>query len=808
MKILCALFTLLLTVSLSFAQTVVGPQSVGPPGVVVGADGAGNLIGHVPTIGDIATPNPQTASNSSIYFGGPQIQLGVDNPNGIVAGNILFVQVIPDTDNFAYCVVTAIDAFGFLSCNITFIQGGGAVFSQFAITVVNGYDTNSVPPWAGMGVDGTTAVTFPTVGQTVNLTLDTGKVFQYSSPAYCYAFNDPQNSWFAGFFTSYNTSTGASSIVATAVSSVGANQTGWTCSLAPLAGPNASLNNWASDNLTIPSTTPTDMTFTTVVASQYFPIQGQVLITCTTATTKQMTGQVKAYSGSTMVVTVTSVLAGGGTACSAWAFYLTTGPTTRISLYQMNGLVMSGIGTTTLTVTAGSVRDSTDTVDLVLPSSATISTGSSTSFVTVAGNGTISPPTVGTTIPGTGSNFTSLFTASGKLTDLDNQTAAFGIANVRQPSVISWQNGGSNTYETTTVTNDTSLAVPDTIASGATNVAYSRGGQPTTLLANIGAHAVYGAVLARKDADGTIAVEITSFTISGTPDLPSGYTYYRVLGYFSTFNTSPGGSFQNIVSITQIMGAVTASVGVAGQCLVSNGAAYQPSSLCPKAVYSATITPTTVTGSISSVNTGTGVITWSTNHGLTTGQCVRGIGTVPTGFTVGQMFYVNALSATTFALYTTLANALADTSRVTLSTTTTGATMVDFVYSGVFSIGFSAVAPVCGTPGSTTQMWDLNLTNALATTAGLAECFAGNMVDSAGTTRGSWMQSLSNPAFTSTVLIQFNVGANQFTNTAGTANGTWAQQATTAETVRCKIWGALDEPIPANDNDLIERAVA
>jgi hypothetical protein len=38
--------------------------------------------------------------------------------------------------------------------------------------------------------------------------------------------------------------------------------------------------------------------------------------------------------------------------------------------------------------------------------------------------------------------------------------------------------------------------------------------------------------------------------------------------------------------------------------------------------------------------------------------------------------------------------------------------------------------------------------------------------------------------------------------------GIWAQQGTNAFTVNAWIWGALDEPIPANDNELIERAVA
>lgn len=36
--------------------------------------------------------------------------------------------------------------------------------------------------------------------------------------------------------------------------------------------------------------------------------------------------------------------------------------------------------------------------------------------------------------------------------------------------------------------------------------------------------------------------------------------------------------------------------------------------------------------------------------------------------------------------------------------------------------------------------------------------------------------------------------------------GIWAQQGTNAFPVNAWIWGALDEPIPANDNELIERA--
>ena len=49
---------------------------------------------------------------------------------------------------------------------------------------------------------------------------------------------------------------------------------------------------------------------------------------------------------------------------------------------------------------------------------------------------------------------------------------------------------------------------------------------------------------------------------------------------------------------------------------------------------------------------------------------------------------------------------------------------------------------------------------------------------------------------------------NRRVSARGVNPGTWAQQGTTAFKVKIWVWGALDEPIPANDNDLIERMAA
>jgi hypothetical protein len=72
--------------------------------------------------------------------------------------------------------------------------------------------------------------------------------------------------------------------------------------------------------------------------------------------------------------------------------------------------------------------------------------------------------------------------------------------------------------------------------------------------------------------------------------------------------------------------------------------------------------------------------------------------------------------------------------------------------------------------------------------------------------RGTW-QSSAFETYTSTSLVVIpNTGL--VNPTGGLNPGTWAQQGTTAFKVKIWVWGALDEPIPANDNDLIERMAA
>lgn len=211
----------------------------------------------------------------------------------------------------------------------------------------------------------------------------------------------------------------------------------------------------------------------------------------------------------------------------------------------------------------------------------------------------------------------------------------------------------------------------------------------------------------------------------------------------------------------------------------------------PKAIYQATITPTAVSGNASSINTGTEVITWSTSHGLATGDCIIPVTNAPGGTTNLSPYYVNALSSTTFSLYLTLADALADTNRVNL-TSSTAMTMRKLVASNVISFGMSATNPIGGKAATTAMGLDFNLGTALSSAVAACVLQGANLVD----TNAVAAVGLSGypTTITTSVITYANAGISVSLNT-GTAvpkpPGTWSQQGTTAFTVSFFVWGDL-----------------
>jgi hypothetical protein len=763
-RLFAAFLAVLIAATPVYAQIPIPvPQTVSPPFVPNGLDETGTFTARSIYQSDIQSPLPSSTVTANVDLEPGQLYFPLDNPSGFFEGLGVQFTSVNDPSNYAVCIITAINASGNTTCNTTVVQGGGIIDNNWIAQVVGGSTLEGVPVWAGLAVDGNDSVTIPSArGAVINITLEAGKTFRQNSTVYVWAPQDQINSWYEAIVLSYNTTTGVTSLFVTETSNSGSTWSLYYVSLITVQGPNGYLVGYSSSNLT--PTAGNSFTWVTQ-AGQFFPVDGQVIVNDLNTAGNYYVGKVKAYSGTSLIITIAGNGAyGTGTASSSWSIYLTTGPTTRISQFQMNGLQISqtvSFGGASLlgavAINSGSIRDTTDTVDLIYSGGTVDLTGSTPIQVGQSGTAT----SAGTAVTGTGTTFTTSFSITATLNDYTNQVTATNSSNITSyPSIINTGVGLGTSASTLAIADDTHLTSGSNL--GAAGSAVNRGGHLTI---DITSSIAYGIVLARNDSNGNTEIDVTSFTPSGLPDLPSGRTYYRIIG-----------------AIVAVYNGTNFSMAI-----------YQPlatqfaTQLIPKAIWSGTITPTAVTGSISSVNAGTEVITWSTNHGLTTGQCVRGIGTVPTGFTVGQMFYVNALSATTFALYTTLANAIADTSRVNLTTTTTGATMVTLVYSNTFNVGFSTVAPIAGAPGSTTMHFDFNLTNALASTTGVVNILTSNLVDSAAGTGQFWQAGPGSFTFSSTTLVSLSVNYRSIASNLN--QGTWVQQALTSWTVYVQIWG-------------------
>ena len=275
----------------------------------------------------------------------------------------------------------------------------------------------------------------------------------------------------------------------------------------------------------------------TVTAGKFFPIGGKLLIKALEDRTVVLIGKVEAYSGTSLVVTKNATNATGSTSYTSWAIALLDAPQDKIQKYSINGLRVSQNFTDwkDIDVQAGSVRDSTDTIDLILPSSITkrldaaFAAGTNQGAYTVSANlsGTIS--TAGIDVTGTGTNFIGeLYQAgavspySADLLDQFNKGVlidnAYGDANA-EPNIIS---GGVSASFSNSGTSDTIGFT--SVALGVSGATYARGGWVVT-------NGRYAICVVRKDTDGSIDVCASSFAPNGEPDLPSGYTYYRAIAY-------------------------------------------------------------------------------------------------------------------------------------------------------------------------------------------------------------------------------------------------------------------------------------
>jgi hypothetical protein len=280
----------------------------------------------------------------------------------------------------------------------------------------------------------------------------------------------------------------------------------------------------------------------TVSSGKFFPVGGKLLMFPIEDRSIALIGRVEAYSGTTLIVTKNATNATVSTSYSAWAIALLDAPQNKIEYYAIQGLRVTknaSAPTTDIDITAGSVRDSTDTVDLFLPSRITkrldevfvAGTNAGAYVVSATLAGTVT--SAGTAVTGTGTAFLTDFGSAPSLDDLDDQlTALFGVlfSSLGHPSIINRASATvfQNFLPTTDTAGDTGAAL------GAAGATYGRGGFVT--FANGGG--LYAICLIRKDSDGSVDVSQCALNGNGEPDLPSGYTYYRVIAVAENIQAS------------------------------------------------------------------------------------------------------------------------------------------------------------------------------------------------------------------------------------------------------------------------------
>lgn len=273
-----------------------------------------------------------------------------------------------------------------------------------------------------------------------------------------------------------------------------------------------------------------------------------------------MIGQVLAADATTVTLLVGTEenidygVGDGAVELSGWHIKVVDRLAPREPFYSMSGLriVRNGSDAFGFDVLPGSVMDSTNTVVLTLSgriykkANVTFAAGDAQgAFVRVGPlTGTIARTGGTTTVNGTGTTFLTDFGTAPYLSDYSDQVEALNLTPVTLRSVIRTVALGPDNFTATTDTAGTS-SLTTAISAG---TAYYRGGYP------LGGGDLDFAILAiRRDSDGELDICTSAFNGTGVPDLPSGYTYYRVIGRGS----APTGQLEYY----QPMAAATADVG-------------------------------------------------------------------------------------------------------------------------------------------------------------------------------------------------------------------------------------------------------
>jgi hypothetical protein len=367
--------------------------------------------------------------------------------------------------------------------------------------------------------------------KTFTLDSDDGKI-QVGYPLQCLSLDD-SDCWMQGVVVRKDTVTVSPAeidIAITILSPLVNTTNNWELQVVPVAG--FSINPSATVGI---STTSIDasgagpFTFTTQTDKLFMQtsaINGSVICTALTDPKTYLFARVSAVNGTSLVVE--KIYSNATVAISAWSIQMFDGPDTGLSFYQIDGLLVTEYttGFTGISILPGSVMDSTGTLALTL--NETLNKSFDSLFAAGDGQGCI---VQSSNLTGTISinGATHQITGSGTLflTELDGSTSAQfdeqggSFPSAYKPTIATSVQTGA----VSSVSSDTSALT--TFSTNETNVTYKRNGTFANILTS--ASVYYFIHLIRNDSTGAIDICAVSASVSGEPDLPSGWSLNRLI---------------------------------------------------------------------------------------------------------------------------------------------------------------------------------------------------------------------------------------------------------------------------------------
>lgn len=674
------------------------PQTLGFNEFATGIDSEGNLIGQkvgfeqLSFVGQFGAFISSTTQVTPAYG---DVVLTLDDETNFAENQYVQVQSQTDITNFFYGVITKLD-FSIspvqITVAVTDISINTATDNNWWVQVV-GIPTVGVAANAILGIS-TTEVSSGDVdvGDTVSITIQQDRLFPSSSDVLVYSKVDP-NQYFRGIVNTYDSSTGELSLFVLSTSVVDTAEV-WIANIIGTSVVSADQIATSSDTVSLEAG---DIVFT-IQEGKFFPVGGKALAVATESPNNKVIGTIKSYISGTLTIRANNASIYGSGEFDAWTLQLLDGPPlqggnppTSVSFFGSSTSVDSATITLPANIEEG---------DIIVFEDATEQFGP----LVITPSGFTSIDKLPTGAPEGTQSWLSYKVADGT----EGGAVITGITPLgesRKTALVFRPNSSAP------VTVNSIVSVISNSAIGTQTITSDSGTEPLFVVV------VFGILTGSSLGAQTISASDGNVANGGGTNINTN-TYYKIYNSSDadvTASLADGGNrnfiqglyFQFVsqpyepgdVVVFGNDGSGNPQYPAADGSLIGNLPGIMPS-----AIGCISITPTAVAGNISSVDTGTEIITWSTNHGLTTGELITSTGgTWPTGVTANAAYYVNALTATTFALYTTYADAIANTNKVNLTAAGSGTrTMRRLVLATKINEGLDATTPFQFTAATTT----------------------------------------------------------------------------------------------------------